>query len=40
MRKNVPDTTYSGAVDLVMLKAKTKNYDPYYDKLTKAISSN
>ena len=40
MRKNVPDTSYSGAVDLVMLKAKTKNYDPYYDKLTKAISSN
>lgn len=40
MRKNVADTTYSGAVDLVMLKAKTKNYDPYYDKLTKAISSN
>lgn len=40
MRKNVADTTYPGAVDLVMLKAKTKNYDPYYDKLTKAISSN
>ena len=40
IRKNIQDTAYSGAVDLVILKAKTKNYDPYYDKLTKVISSN
>lgn len=40
IRKNIPDTIYSGSADLVILKAKTKNYDPYYDKLTKVISSN
>lgn len=39
IRKNIPDTTYSGSVDAVLLKAKTKNYDPYYDKLTKVISN-
>ena len=40
MRKNISNTDYPGYVDCVLLKAKTKNYDPYYDKLTKAISSN
>jgi len=40
IRKNISSTTYTGAVDCVLLKAKTKNYDPYYDKLTKAISNN
>ena len=40
IRKNTSDTTFSGAADLVLLKAKTKNYDPYYDKLTKTISTN
>lgn len=39
IRKNIPDTTYSGSVDAVLLKSKTKNYDPYYDKLTKVISN-
>lgn len=39
IRKNIPDTTYPGSVDAVLLKAKTKNYDPYYDKLTKVISN-
>jgi hypothetical protein len=39
IRKNIPNTTYSGSVDAVLLKAKTKNYDPYYDKLTKVISN-
>lgn len=40
IRKNISSTTYTGAVDCVLLKAKTKNYDPYYDKLTKTISNN
>ena len=40
IRKNIPDTVYSGSADIIILKAKTKNYDPYYDKLTKVISSN
>lgn len=39
IRKNIPDTTYAGSADSVLIKAKTKNYDPYYDKLTKVISN-
>ncbi len=37
IRKNVSNILYQGSVDAVILKAKTKNYDPYYDKLNKAL---
>jgi hypothetical protein len=37
IRKNVPNILYQASVDAVIVKAKTKNYDPYYDKLTKAL---
>lgn len=37
LRKNIPNILYSGSIDSVMVKAKTKNYDPYYDKLNKAL---
>jgi hypothetical protein len=37
IRKNIPNIIYSGSIDSVLVKAKTKNYDPYYDKLNKAI---
>ena len=37
LRKNIANILYSGSVDSVMIKAKTKNYDPYYDKLNKAL---
>lgn len=40
MRKNISTTSYTGSADCVLIKAKTKNYDPYYDKLTKVISNN
>ena len=38
LRKNISDLNYSFGVDSVMIKAKTKNYDPYYDKLNKPLS--
>jgi hypothetical protein len=38
LRKNIPNIVYSGSIDSIMIKAKTKNYDPYYDKLNKAIT--
>jgi hypothetical protein len=37
IRKNIPNILYSGSVNSVLVKAKTKNYDPYYDKLNKVI---
>lgn len=37
IRKNISNILYQASVDAVMIKAKTKNYDPYYDKLTKAL---
>lgn len=37
IRKNVSNILYQASVDAVIIKAKTKNYDPYYDKLTKAL---
>jgi hypothetical protein len=37
LRKNVSNILYQASVDAVIVKAKTKNYDPYYDKLTKAL---
>lgn len=37
LRKNISNILYSGSVDSVIVKAKTKNYDPYYDKLNKAL---
>lgn len=38
LRKTMPDVQYTGSLDSVLLKIKTKNYDPYYDKLNKALS--
>jgi hypothetical protein len=37
LRKNASNILYQASVDAVIVKAKTKNYDPYYDKLTKAL---
>lgn len=38
LRKTMPNISYTGSLDSVYLKIKTKNYDPYFDKLNKAIS--
>lgn len=40
IRKNVSNILYQASIDAVIVKAKTKNYDPYYDKLTKALAVN
>jgi len=40
IRKNVSNISYQASIDAVMIKAKTKNYDPFYDKLTKALAVN
>jgi hypothetical protein len=40
MRKNIPDISYTGSVDSVLIKAKTKKYDPYFDKLNKVLMDN
>jgi len=40
IRKNVSKILYQASIDAVLIKAKTKNYDPYYDKLTKALAVN
>jgi len=37
MRKNIPNIDYSASADAVIIKTKTKVYDPFYDKLTKVI---
>lgn len=37
MRKNIPNINYSCSADSVLVKSKTKIYDPFYDKLTKVI---
>jgi len=40
IRKNVSNILYQASLDAVIIKAKTKNYDPYYDKLTKVLAVN
>ena len=40
IRKNVSNISYQASLDAVIIKAKTKNYDPFYDKLTKALAVN
>jgi len=40
IRKNVSDILYQASLDAVIIKAKTKNYDPYYNKLTKVLVAN
>jgi len=40
IRKNIPNIEYSATADAVLIKCKTKVYDPYYDKLTKVIAKN
>jgi len=37
LRKNIPNIQYSGSIDSVLLKTKTKQYDFYYDKLNKVL---
>lgn len=38
LRKNIKSIIYSGALDSLVVKAKTKNYDQYFDKLNKSLS--
>lgn len=40
IRKNIPGIDYNCSVDSVLVKAKTKIYDPNYDKLTKVSITN
>lgn len=40
LRNNIPNLDYSASADAVLIKCKTKVYDPYYDKLTKVIVKN
>jgi hypothetical protein len=37
MRKNIPNINYTCSADSILVKCKTKIYDPFYDKLTKVI---
>ena len=40
LRRNIKSAQYSGSLDSVILKAKTKNYDQYFDKLNKSLTRN
>ena len=40
IRKNIPEIEYNCSIDSVLVKAKTKIYDPNYDKLTKTSLTN
>lgn len=40
LRNNISNLNYSVSADAVLIKCKTKVYDPYYDKLTKVIIKN
>jgi hypothetical protein len=40
VRNNIPNVQYTSSIDSVLVKAKTKVYDPNYDKLTKVSLTN
>lgn len=40
IRNNISNMNFSGSADAVVVKCKTKIYDPFYDKLTQVIYKN